>query len=89
VARAHSRSQAQMRRQSQYSSPTGVTSPVLRQHLRRPSSSCASQSAKISAISSRRTLTGSSRNYWDIGGSVDSGSAIAPTPAGVGAWGDV
>ncbi|KAL3467125.1 hypothetical protein BJX64DRAFT_191272 [Aspergillus heterothallicus] len=89
VARAHSRSQAQLRRQSQYSSPAGVTSPVLRQHLRRPSSSCASQSAKMSAISSRRTLTGSSRNYWDIGGSVDSGSAIAPTPAGVGAWGDV
>ncbi|KAJ0417460.1 hypothetical protein BJY00DRAFT_206648 [Aspergillus carlsbadensis] len=89
VARAHSRSQAQMRRQSQYSGPTGVTSPVLRQHLRRPSSSCASQSAKMSAISSRRTLTGSSRNYWDIGGSVDSGSAIAPAPAGVGTWGDV
>ncbi|KAL2807634.1 hypothetical protein BJX63DRAFT_63907 [Aspergillus granulosus] len=89
VARAHSRSQAQIRRQSQYSGPAGVTSPVLRQHLRRPSSSCASQSAKMSAISSHRTLTGSSRNYWDIGGSVDSGSAIAPAPAGVGAWGDV
>ncbi|KAL4958531.1 hypothetical protein BDW69DRAFT_540 [Aspergillus filifer] len=89
VARAHSRSQAQMRRQSQYSGPTGISSPVLRQHLRRPSSSCASQSAKMSAISSRRTLTGSSRNYWDIGGSVDSGSAIAPAPPGIGAWGDV
>ncbi|KAL4878969.1 hypothetical protein BJY04DRAFT_104483 [Aspergillus karnatakaensis] len=87
VARAHSRSQAQMRRQSQYSGPTGVTSPVLRH--RRPSSSCASQSAKMTAISSHRTLTGSSRNYWDIGGSVDSGSAIAPAPPGIGAWGDV
>lgn len=93
VARAHSRSQAQMRRQSQYSAshsgPVGVSSPLLRQHLRRPSSSCASQSAKLSAISSRRTLTGSSRNYWDIGGSVDSGSAVAPVGAGLGAWGDV
>ncbi|KAL4987110.1 hypothetical protein BDW68DRAFT_161843 [Aspergillus falconensis] len=89
VARAHSRSQAQMRRQSQYSGPTSVSSPVLRQHLCRPSSSCASQSAKMSAISSHRTLTGSSRNYWDIGGSVDSGSAIAPAPPGIGAWGDV
>ncbi|KAL4867442.1 hypothetical protein BDV12DRAFT_171437 [Aspergillus spectabilis] len=85
VARAHSRSQAQMRRQ--YSGPTGVSSPVLRH--RRPSSSCASQSAKMTAISSHRTLTGSSRNYWDIGGSVDSGSAIAPAPSGIGAWGDV
>ncbi|KAL4910313.1 hypothetical protein BDW74DRAFT_50726 [Aspergillus multicolor] len=89
VARAHSRSQAQIRRQSQYSGPTSVSSPVLRQHIRHPSSSCASQSAKMSAISSRRTLTGSSRNYWDIGGSVDSGSAIAPAPPGIGAWGDV
>ncbi|OOF89802.1 hypothetical protein ASPCADRAFT_60807, partial [Aspergillus carbonarius ITEM 5010] len=93
VARAHSRSQAQIRRQSQYSShhsgPTGVSSPILRQNLRRPSSSCASQSAKMSAVSSRRTLTGSSRNYWDIGGSVDSGSAVAPVAAGLGGWGEV
>ncbi|KAA8650456.1 hypothetical protein EYZ11_000836 [Aspergillus tanneri] len=93
VARAHSRSQAQIRRQSQYSTSysgaVGVSSPLLRQQFRRPSSSCASQSAKLSAISSRRTLTGSSRNYWDIGGSVDSGSAIAPVGAGMGSWGDV
>ncbi|RHZ61534.1 uncharacterized protein CDV56_107288 [Aspergillus thermomutatus] len=93
VARAHSRSQAQIRRQSHHSAsisgPTGITSPLLRQHLRRPSSSCASQT-KLSALSSRRTLTGSSRNYWDIGGSVDSASAIAPpVAAGVGLWGDV
>lgn len=93
VARAHSRSQAQARRQSQCSvngaGPTGVSSPLLRQHFRRSSSSCASQSAKRSAISSRRTLTSSSRNYWDIGGSVDSGSAVVPVSAGVPAWGDV
>ncbi|PKX98741.1 uncharacterized protein P174DRAFT_363558 [Aspergillus novofumigatus IBT 16806] len=86
VARAHSRSQAQLRRQS---GPTGITSPLLRQHLHRPSSSCASQT-KLSALSSRRTLTSSSRNYWDIGGSIDSASAIAPpVAAGVGLWGDV
>ncbi|PKX99879.1 hypothetical protein P168DRAFT_300439 [Aspergillus campestris IBT 28561] len=93
VARAHSRSQAQARRQSQCSAngagSTGVSSPILRQHFRRSSSSCASQSAKRSAISSRRTLTSSSRNYWDIGGSVDSGSAVVPVSAGVPAWGDV
>ncbi|KAJ5653218.1 hypothetical protein N7490_000221 [Penicillium lividum] len=89
VARAHSRSQTQ-RRPSQYSGvagPVGVSSPLLRPHLRRPSSSCASQSAKVSAISSRRTLTGSSRNYWDIGGSVESSSAIG-VGAGLGAWGE-
>ncbi|KAJ5786205.1 uncharacterized protein N7503_011417 [Penicillium pulvis] len=88
VARAHSRSQTQARRPAQYSGVTGsvgVSSPLLRPHLRRPSSSCASQSAKIS---SRRTLTGSSRNYWDIGGSVESSSAIG-VGAGLGAWGEV
>ncbi|KAJ5386915.1 hypothetical protein N7509_009456 [Penicillium cosmopolitanum] len=93
VARAHSRSQNQPRRASQYSGisgPAGVSSPLLRPHMRRPSSSCASQSAKLSALSSRRTLTGSSRNYWDIGGSVDSGSAIGiGVGAGLGAWGEV
>ncbi|KAJ5672947.1 hypothetical protein N7507_002074 [Penicillium longicatenatum] len=91
VARAHSRSQTQARRPAQYAGvtgPVGVSSPLLRPHLRRPSSSCASQSAKISAISSRRTLTGSSRNYWDIGGSVESSSAIG-VGAGLGAWGEV
>ena len=67
----------------------GVSSPILRQHFRRASSSCASQSAKLSTISSRRMMTGSSRNYWDIGGSVDSGSAVAPVGGGLGSWGDV
>jgi len=86
VARAHSRSQAQSRRTSHVSGPIGVSS---RPHLRRPSSSCASQS-KLSAISSRRTLTGSSRNYWDIGGSVESSNAIGVgVGAGLGAWGEV
>lgn len=68
---------------------TGISSPILRQHFRRPSSSCASHSAKLSAISSRRTMTGSSRNYWDIGGSVDSGSAVAPVGGVMGSWGDI
>ncbi|KAF2753724.1 hypothetical protein EJ05DRAFT_541723 [Pseudovirgaria hyperparasitica] len=45
----------------------------------RSGSSCASQSTK----KSKRSLSGgSSRNYWDIGGSVGSGP-------GVGAWGEV
>ncbi|KAJ6167097.1 hypothetical protein N7470_002544 [Penicillium chermesinum] len=90
VARAHSRPQAPTRRASQYSgvsAPVNLSSPLLRQHLRRPSSSCASQSAKLSAISSRRTMTGSSRNYWDIGGS-ETNSAIG-VGAGPGAWGEV
>lgn len=90
VARAHSRSQTQTRRASQFSgvsNPAGVSSPLLRPHSRRPSSSCASQSAKLSAISSRRTMTSSSRNYWDIGGS-ETNSAIG-VGAGLGTWGEV
>lgn len=89
VARAHSRSQTQTRRPSQLSGvtgPAGVSSPLVRPHMRRPGSSCASQS-KLSAISSRRTLTGSSRNYWDISGSVESSSAIG-VGAGLSMWGE-
>lgn len=45
--------------------------------VRTRSDSCASQSTK------RSRKSGSSRNFWDIGGSVNSG------PAGLGAWGEV
>lgn len=44
---------------------------ALRHQKLRSNSSCASQSTKKSKIS------GSSRNYWDIGGSVGSGSVMA------------
>jgi len=52
--------------------------------LKRPGSSCASVSTRKSA----KRASGSSRNYWDIGGSVGSGSAIAAT-GGMGFWGEV
>jgi hypothetical protein len=50
---------------------------------RRPNSSCASESVK----SSRKSIvrSGSSRNYWDLGGSVGSGSLLASG----GGWGEV
>lgn len=50
----------------------------------RPRSSCASQSTRRSA---RRSST-SSRHYWDIGGSLASGSMIG-TPGPMGSWGEV
>ncbi|KAI9812591.1 MAG: hypothetical protein M1827_004580 [Pycnora praestabilis] len=59
-------------------------SPVVA-NFRRPSSSCASQSTNKK---SKTRESGSSRNYWDIGESVGSGSAIATT-GGMGAWGEV
>ncbi|KAK5205546.1 hypothetical protein LTR47_010095 [Exophiala xenobiotica] len=70
VARAH-RSPVRQRRESRVS-------------VRRPGSSCASESV----LSSRRASvvrSGSSRNYWDLGGSVGSGSILASG----GAWGEV
>lgn len=54
---------------------------------RRPSSSCASESLKGSRKASA-LRSGSSRNYWDIGGSVGSGSIIA-SGGMIGNWGQV
>lgn len=62
-------------------------SPVLHHRIRRPSSSCASQTRL--SVSTKKTLggSGSSRHYWDIGGSV--GSSGAPVAVGgMGSWGD-
>ncbi len=57
------------------------TSPL--GQLKRAGSSCASSTKK-----SLKRGSGSSRNYWDIGGSVGSGSAIAATGV-MGSWGEV
>lgn len=51
-------------------------------YSRRAESSCASASAK-------RRRSGSSRNYWDLGGSTASGSGIVAEGYGVGGWGEV
>jgi len=53
--------------------------------LFRPVSSCASQSTRRSV---RRSSCSSSRHYWDIGGSVGTGSMIATTGP-MGSWGEV
>ena len=70
VARAQ-RSPVRLRRESRTS-------------MRRPTSSCASESVRSSRKASL-VRSGSSRNYWDIGGSVGSGSILASG----GAWGEV
>ncbi|KAH9900262.1 hypothetical protein F4778DRAFT_167509 [Xylariomycetidae sp. FL2044] len=66
------------RRKSKATSPS---SPVLFRHA----SSCASQSTRISV---RRSSCSSSRHYWDIGGSVGTGSLIATTGP-MGSWGEI
>ncbi|ETI27966.1 hypothetical protein G647_00415 [Cladophialophora carrionii CBS 160.54] len=55
-----------------------------RTSIKRPTSSCASESVRSSRKASL-VMSGSSRNYWDIGGSVGSGSILASG----GAWGEV
>ena len=73
VARAH-QSPARLRRES-------------RSVVRR-ASSCASESLKSSRRVSLARSGGSSRNYWDLGGSVGSGSIIA-SGGMLGAYGEV
>lgn len=103
VARAHARIQARqlgLRTQMRAAGISTPASPISRHHhhhnfhnrFRRPSSSCASQSTKVSAKRTHNGLgSGSSRHYWDIGGSVGSGSAAVSVggPAGAGTWGEV
>jgi hypothetical protein len=99
VARAHARSQAQLQRHlkvhtqsssGSISAAASPSSPIARYRFRRQSSSCASQSTK----NTNRTLAGigsnSSRNYWDVSGSVGSNSPVSVGgAAGVGAWGEM
>lgn len=76
VAKAHQRSLLRTRREATL-------------HLiRRPSSSCASQSLRSSKRGSLVRSASSGRNYWDIGGSMGSESAIA-SGGMIGAWGEV
>ncbi|CEJ91685.1 hypothetical protein VHEMI07381 [[Torrubiella] hemipterigena] len=60
--------------------PSTPNSPVAMRHQ----SSCASQSTRRSA----RRSSVSSRHYWDIGGSLGTGSVIAQ-PGPMGSWGEV
>ncbi|KAK3365705.1 hypothetical protein B0T24DRAFT_651791 [Lasiosphaeria ovina] len=66
---------------------TVPSSPVA---LRHPSGSCASQSTRRSARRSSVSVSSrhSSRHYWDIGGSIGTGSIVASTGP-MGSWGEV
>ncbi|KAL7623464.1 hypothetical protein AAE478_007146 [Parahypoxylon ruwenzoriense] len=73
-----SRSRPAERRKSKATVPL---SPLLFKH----GSSCASQSTRKSV---KKSSCSSSRHYWDIGGSVGTGSMIATTGP-MGSWGEV
>ncbi|KAI1091876.1 hypothetical protein F5B19DRAFT_245402 [Rostrohypoxylon terebratum] len=74
-----SRPRTAERRRSKTAMPS---SPVLFKHA----SSCASQSTRRSV---RKSSCSSSRHYWDIGGSVGTGSIIAAATGPMGSWGEV
>ncbi|KAL2196064.1 hypothetical protein P885DRAFT_69679 [Corynascus similis CBS 632.67] len=64
---------------------TVPSSPVA---IRHGPGSCASQSTRRSARRSSISSRPSSRHYWDIGGSIGTGSVIASTGP-MGSWGEV
>lgn len=81
---AHQRSRPVDRRP--FKATTSPSSPVaLRHHT---SGSCASQSTRRSARRSSVSSRHSSRHYWDIGGSIGTGSMIA-SAGPMGSWGEV
>lgn len=75
VAGAHQPSLARLRRNSN------------RRSSKRSNSSCASESIRSGCRPSLARSVGSSRNYWDIGGSIGSGSVVA-SGGMMGAWGE-
>ncbi len=82
-AHAHPRARPTERRTFKATTPA---SPVAIRHHR--SGSCASQSTRQSARRSSVSSRPSSRHYWDIGGSIGTGSMVASTGP-MGSWGDV
>jgi len=65
---------------------TTPSSPVL---LRHSGGSCASQSTRRSGRRSSVSSRHSSRHYWDIGGSIGTGSNIVASTGPMGSWGEV
>ncbi|CAK7211418.1 hypothetical protein SBRCBS47491_001119 [Sporothrix bragantina] len=68
---------------------TAPSSPILgMRHGHGTATSCASQSTRRSARRSSISSRHSSRHYWDIGGSIGTGSMIA-SAGPMGSWGEV
>lgn len=82
VSHAHQRPRPVERRSFKAATPG---SPVA---LRHASGSCASQSTRRSARRSSVSSRHSSRHFWDIGGSMGTGSMIA-SAGPMGSWGEV
>ena len=99
VARAHELASTQSLHLRTQSTPArsgqrlgSGSSPILYSRIRRSSLGCASQSTKTSISTKKTVASGSSRHYWDIGGSVGSNSAILAVGGpggGLGNWGDL
>jgi len=84
----HSHSHAHHRPRTTERRTFKVTTPSSPVAMRHPGGSCASQSTRRSGRRSSVSSRHSSRHYWDIGGSVGTGSIIASTGP-MGSWGEV
>lgn len=78
------RTTAAERRSYRVSNAPSSPAAAIRHHHHHHYASCASQSTRRSA----RRSSVSSRHYWDIGGSIGTGSLIASTGP-IGSWGEI
>jgi hypothetical protein len=86
VSHAHPQRGSRAADRRTFKATAGPSSPAVA--LRHASGSCASQSTRRSARRSSISSRHSSRHYWDIGGSMGTGSIIASTGP-MGTWGEV
>ncbi|KAK4448236.1 hypothetical protein QBC34DRAFT_115835 [Podospora aff. communis PSN243] len=85
---SHSHSHSHHRPRTAERRPFKVTTPSSPVALRHAGGSCASQSTRRSGRRSSVSSRHSSRHYWDIGGSIGTGSIIASVGP-MGTWGEV
>ena len=83
VSRAHTLQRPRPADRRSFKAAGPVVGPV----LRHPSGSCASQSTRRSARRSSMSSRQSSRHFWDIGGSIGTGSMVGSTGP-MGSWGE-
>ncbi|KAK4188029.1 hypothetical protein QBC35DRAFT_473923 [Podospora australis] len=84
-AHAHGHHRPRPAERRTFKATTPSTPVVIRHHA---PGSCASQSTRRSARRSSMSSRQSSRHYWDIGGSIGTGSVIA-SAGPMGSWGEV
>ncbi|CAP73967.1 uncharacterized protein PODANS_2_13200 [Podospora anserina S mat+] len=89
VSHAHANSHGHHRPRPAERRSFRSTTPANPVTMRHGPGSCASQSTRRSARRSSMSSRQSSRHFWDIGGSIGTGSIIASAGPIMGSWGEV